>query len=275
MKNKYSSDELRFSLPDYISGRINDKDLSDEIEKMISSDPEFKKEASELKSTFNFLDNADLEKPPEFYFNNLSARINEKTGQRKEKELNFFEKYIFSRKLLIPLIPAVLVIVFLIAKPDTNDNKIAINTFHDSIKTAEKNKTTSEMSRENNINKDIPVLIPEKKTDVKEISRKNEFKQKKVRNESTIKNNETETEGAEMKTENKSEYDFRGSLLADNTADENNADDDTDSELTDDENIDEIIDNDIFDDGDLENEFMELSPQDQNEILETLKKSKI
>ena len=275
MKNKYSSDELRFSLPDYISGRIKDKGLSEEIEKMISSDPEFSKEASELKSTFNFLDNADHEKPPDFYFNSLSARINEKTGQRKEKELNFFEKYIFSRKLLIPLIPAVLVIVFLIAKPDNNDNKIAVNTIPETIQPAEKNNAPAEISRDGNFDKNIPEVIPENKTEVKYIRGRNAVKQRKIKTESNFENKKTETEETELKTESISEPDFTGSLLEDNIEDNDNADDDINSELTDDENIDEIIDDEIFDDGNLENEFMELSPQDQKEILETLKESKI
>lgn len=71
-----TGEELLFSLPDYINGKITDSSLKSEIESMIQTDEEFRNEYLAMKNTLQFVEDSSLEPPPEHYFNGLVPRIN-------------------------------------------------------------------------------------------------------------------------------------------------------------------------------------------------------
>jgi len=79
-----------FDLPDYISGKLNDKNRITEIENEINSNPEFKSEYENLKfkseyenlnQTFTTLNKFSINEPSDAFFNNLLPKIHQKLSK--------------------------------------------------------------------------------------------------------------------------------------------------------------------------------------------------
>lgn len=79
-------DELLYSLPDYITGELNDDNVKEQIEAKLLTDSYFREEHDSLKSTMNFIRETELESPSEVYFANLQANILSKVHKEEAAE---------------------------------------------------------------------------------------------------------------------------------------------------------------------------------------------
>lgn len=114
MKNKFTSEELIHSLPDFAAGAEIAEELRKAIEARLTEDESFRKELEMIRSTFSFLDTAEFTQAPEHYFNNLPARINEKLGSEKPL-LTWWKSLSGFRKALLPALPVVIAILILLS----------------------------------------------------------------------------------------------------------------------------------------------------------------
>ncbi len=105
-----TGEELLFSLPDYINGKINDSSLKSEIERMIESDEEFRNEYLALKNTLKFVAGSSLEPPPEHYFTGLVPRINARLENSASRKRSFHE-IVHLWRYVVPALTVILVIV--------------------------------------------------------------------------------------------------------------------------------------------------------------------
>ena len=288
MKNEYgkysgyTSEELKFNLPDYVSGKIINKDLIDAIEKELADNPEFKKEADELRGTFTFLEKAEFENPPELYFTNLSVKINDRlqnsAGIIKEKQLSFFDKYIFNKKILIPLIPVLIILIFFLLKNKNEDKDINLTLTKDTTGIIVSEKTKKESVSDSLIKE----ITPDRKVNTEaENSLKTNGITKSVFTEGSKKNNfiiQRSDEPAEKPekdevnfTEKKAATLFPENLLSDNIDDAEINEDIYDAEDV----IDNLLQPDSFEEGSQDYEIPQLTPQEEKELLDNLRKSKI
>ncbi len=234
MKNKDKQKELLINLPDYIEGKIKDLDLIRKIEDEMKTNEGFRNEYEEMKNSFSFIKKVKLEEPPEHYFSTLLPKINERIeATHKHEEISIWEKIFSYWKFAIPVIPIVLLIVIL---------KIDFFNPDETLKKDDINNT----------------IIKEKEDNVI----KEENKDLAVVNEDTNKDTETKISQYQKSrtsydyeyTETKDDYDF---LNSNNTS-----------------NIDDYLEEvkDFYHDEDLlEEDYEELSIEEQNEIIIKLK----
>ncbi len=105
-------DELMYSLPDYITGELNDDDVKAKIEAKLLADSSFREEYDSLKATMNFLTETELESPSEVYFANLQASILSKVHAKKEKRNeSFLVRLAGYWKVFVPALTVCVVIV--------------------------------------------------------------------------------------------------------------------------------------------------------------------
>ena len=123
--NSDNSDELMYSLPDYITGELKDKSTISQIESRMKSDTSFRNEYDSLTSTLNFMKETELEKPSEIYFANLQANILSAVHKDTERDSESFSENILAKllgywKVLVPAVTVCLVIV-IYSNMDTNN----------------------------------------------------------------------------------------------------------------------------------------------------------
>lgn len=264
MKANLNKEDLVHSLPDYISGRIDDQNLLREIESEIINNPEFKIELDELKSTMNFLNSAELESPDEIYFNNLPVKINERLLQ----EGSYWHKLGAFWKILIPAI-SVLIIAVILYNVSTNEPVIVATTENENniTVTAENKDAVAKneiQTKQNNLTqvdqnaKDKNELGAENKKVY--ISKNLNRKKNPALTQKDIKQNEPYAyipPGIEKASAN---------MIANNyeTAEIENPDIQED-----------VLYSEDSDDYNIEEEFQELTPEQQKEILEDLNNTQI
>lgn len=105
-------DELHYSLPDYITGELDDEKIKEQIEAKLLVDSSFREEYDSLKATMNFLQEAELEPPSEVYFANLQANILSKVHKDTPAEQHgILAKLVGYWKVLIPALTVCVVLV--------------------------------------------------------------------------------------------------------------------------------------------------------------------
>lgn len=277
----YTLEELKFNLPDYISGKIYDDNLNKSIQDELIINPDFRKEADQITETLNFLEKTEFSSPAETYFANLSVRINERAEMIKKIKPGFFEGLFSRKKYLIPLIPAMILAIFLIVNYSSNNNKIA--EINETKKTnsgfTEKNTDTITINNQNyEIKKENDLKNYTSDTELKTSSISENTGTKINKRTKTYKNSVTKYQGNSTSEPNETddlnkqnENLFSGNIsqyFTDNT--------DEFSESIDAEDEQDILfDTDSEEDEELEIEFRDLDPQEQQEILEIINNSKI
>jgi hypothetical protein len=109
---KNLQDDLRYNLPDYITGDLNDAIIKGKIEARLLTDSAFREEYDSLKSTINFLESAELEAPSEVYFANLQANIISKVQKAEPAEKqSILEKLLGYWKIVVPALTVCVVII--------------------------------------------------------------------------------------------------------------------------------------------------------------------
>lgn len=279
MENKIMNDELSENLPDYILNKLEDKNLIEKIENRLSSDPSFKTEFEEIRNTMSFLNSAEFTPPPDNYFSNLSVNINRRI-EAKDKKFGFFSDPLFIFRKLIPVLGLIILAAYFIfsyVKNDTDKTETTVNekinsdTFSKTQETIENKIKPSEEHSE--------IITPDKTSESKIKSPFISGKNKKInssrsiiKSDFTIMNEETKSE-SETNYPSDTEITNKSALIADNQL----FYDDFDSE---EEAVEESEDTDMIyqttdDNEDLEEELLQLSPEEKFELINNLKKSQL
>ena len=251
MKNKYTDDDLLMALPDYARGADVGNELEELLRKKIETDASFKEEYEAMSRTFNFLSKAEFSEPPDHYFTNLQARINEKIPSTVKE--SWWERLSVGWKVLIPAIPVIIALmIFLFNRDDSQEKIIALDT-------GKKTESVNPQS-ETAVQQNTPDTILYKISDAIDTSDETKTHTSFQFNVETRKQFSQETRDD---TEQLVSLTLQESSLADNIDDNGNESIDETGLLLGTEETEQPV----------EDEFLELSPEDQSEILEILKNS--
>lgn len=104
-------DELLYSLPDYITEELHDEKVKKQIEAKLLTDSSFREEYDSLKITMNFIQEAEFEPPSEVYFANLQANILSKVHKQNSSEKqSIFAKLVGYWKVAVPALTVCIVL---------------------------------------------------------------------------------------------------------------------------------------------------------------------
>lgn len=143
--NSINSEELLYSLPDYIKGKIDNKELISAIENKLLADKDFKEQYANILSTISFMNDSKLQEPPEHYFTNFVPILNQRIDNLSKQPKSFF-KIPSLLKYAIPILTIFLIAIIFLLNRNTSD-----------IKFLDTNKTTitSKNIEPNTINNDF------------------------------------------------------------------------------------------------------------------------
>lgn len=120
MNNKLNIEELKFLIPDYITGQINDADKT-VIEKALLESPELREFHNEMKGVFGFVDKVKFEEPSPQYWANMLPRIHERIEKQEAKSLSSgfsWGKISAFWKVLVPVAAVILIaVIYFAIKP--------------------------------------------------------------------------------------------------------------------------------------------------------------
>jgi len=164
--NSINSEELLYSLPDYIKGKIDNKELISAIENKLLTDKDFKNQYENILSTVSFMNESKLPEPPEHYFTNFVPILNQRIDGLNRKPKSFYSIPSLL-KYAIPILTIFLIaIIFLLNQntseikfPDTNKTNITSRniepntTDNDFTDESVKTNTSEELSNTEEINK--------------------------------------------------------------------------------------------------------------------------
>ncbi len=220
MNNNFTNNEnLLYNLPDYIAGKITDKNLIQRIKSEIDSNPDFKSEYELISETFSSVNNLKFSEPPEHYFSNLVPRINARIEKQNNKSpfLHFFR----ISNLLKYALPAISVVLIIVIINYSNKNKKDENMFIQSdhtINNIMNNKSDTTTDSINNLKKQLEEESNKEtnennlSTEVKEVNNPEKISTKNKQEKVTEENNsgilELFTESEETEEEYYYESDF-------------------------------------------------------------------
>ncbi|MBX7041671.1 MAG: hypothetical protein K1X85_02110 [Ignavibacteria bacterium] len=244
--SKYTEEELLHSLVDFADGKELEEDLKREIGNRIAQDGSFRKQYEEIRNALNFLSEAKFSGPPEHYFNNLPVRINEKLQAPAPQ--GFWERLSPVWKILIPAIPVIAaLLVFLFTRDDRIEKTLAIDTGRKAV--------------EETIRNEPPAETPTAKIDEEEDTADTQTEEPVLRKKQTVLSHEYyEYESGQTEINRSGLFD---NPVADNIDEEG-------SDIQDESSI---LLNATENEETAEDEFMELTPEQQAEILNILKNS--
>lgn len=123
-----TKEELLFSLPDYINGKITDSSLKSDIENLIVTDEEFRTEYLALKNTLEFIADTPSEAPPEHYFTSLLPRINSRLDNVVSRKPSL-RGILHLWRYVVPALTVILVII-IVSLPEKNKFEVALTDSH-------------------------------------------------------------------------------------------------------------------------------------------------
>lgn len=240
MNREFSKEELLFNLPDFIEGRLDDSEIKEAILYEIKNNPGFREEYEMLGGTISEFRNFEFSEPPGNYFNNLIPVINEKIELQKKK-LSLSKSISFLWKIAVPA-AAVLLFVFTFR-----------NYFIEKEYTVQiKNDTLIVSHNDFQVNQKQDELNSDNNT----VRTEDEYDE--IYDYENIMNLFSESTGSRKKINNKSEN--SGNVLSLDFS-ENKTDEDLFFSDEDDSNFEQIFEN--------------MNKDQQNELLDKLKKSKL
>ncbi|MEO8210921.1 MAG: hypothetical protein ABI840_10190 [bacterium] len=272
MKPKFSTEELIQSLPDFITNKISDINLKSEIENELRINGDFKLEYNELKSTLGFLNSYDFESPSESYFNNLSVKINDRINNENITE-SFWKRLSLVWKILIPVIPVIILAIVLFSnlKEEKSTSGISENEINKTEITKEKinsSENKTEITKtENQINSN------KEKPNAEEIKRNENSTLKLKKFNSNIKSRQSSEKNPDKDLRDEKNESDMGEDVSLNAELSDNI------EMSDEEvsenNEDVLFSGDNIGEETLEQEFLTLPPDEQQEIIDNLNKAQI
>ncbi len=270
MKTKFSKEDLVYSLPDYISDKSMDKELSDLIRNEIENNAEFKNEFDELRSSMNFLKTAKLESPGDSYFNNLSVRINDRVNAVTNE--NIWNRISIFWKILVPALTIILIAVFYYTNFKSNykpENQVVQQEQKNNPQLSEKQNQNNDGNKNLLSQQNSDEQLSTKKSSVKEsnenVSYIKKYK-KSINTPGPLKANQIIQ--PDQPTQPVIQENMNSDLIADNVDKSEGAVNDADEDLL-------ITKDNPEEDNNLDDEIKDLTPEQQKEILETLSKSQI
>src|SRR5688500_3832424 len=119
MNNKLNIEELKYLVPDYITGQISDPDKA-AVEDALKQSAELREFHNELKSTFEFVGTVKFEEPSPQYFNNLLPRIHQRIEEQEAKKFSW-DKVASFWKVLVPVAAIVVIalVYYMVKQSDT------------------------------------------------------------------------------------------------------------------------------------------------------------
>jgi len=263
MSKQNDKELLYHSLPDYILSKISDQDLISEIKMEIENNPEFKNEYDEMLGAFKFLDSARLDSPDEVYFNNLSVKINDRI-YKQNIPFNLFEWLGLKWKTLIPvslvIIAAFVIFNLFIREKEESAQKesIVLYNSNENIENKDKEYKTDSISQKTSISD--PEIFTKNKSDIainESVTFKNSSKRK--HNSNNDLNRTSEVNDNQLLKVNKIDL----GLLAYNIDGLDNQENELDTE-------EDILFFKDSDEDESDEEILELTPEEEKEILEHL-----
>jgi hypothetical protein len=177
METNKNNEDLLYSLPDYITGKLNNEGIKHNIEEEIRINADFREEYELMKETYSSIKNLELSEPPAHYFTNLVPMIN----QRIESQNRITFSHIFKLANLFKYaLPAVSVIVIIFIFTFSNKNNVNENMFvqtdntiteimktqndstHEKNEAVDNNKYEEKDITENTLQSDSPQISKEK-----------------------------------------------------------------------------------------------------------------
>lgn len=228
--------DLNHELPDYISGTLSNEKLRSDIEDRIGKDEAFRKEYESMRSAMNFLSSAELTSPDEVYFANLQSKILNKTSARES--VPFYAKVLSYWKYLIP---AVTVCIVILVYTSNMNNNIPVTDLPKDVK-----KDSQQIIVPQNTTTPENISVPENKDELLDLYYSTD-------NEDDLDN--TAITAPEIKPKNNSKNVKPDNILKEDA-----------SQL----GIDLF--NGDTEDNSYEEEYKNLSPEEQKKIIEELKK---
>jgi transposase-like protein len=123
MNNKLNIEELKYLIPDYITGALdeNEKLL---VDNALKESAELREFYNEAKNTLEFVSNVKFEEPPAQYWNNLLPRIHEKIDARAAKKFSW-DNISAIWKIIVPVAAVILffIIYQLVKSPENQITK--------------------------------------------------------------------------------------------------------------------------------------------------------
>ncbi len=269
---KHDKKELIHSLPDFIKGEVTDMKLKSDIENEILNSSDFRNEYELMRKTLGFLDVSSLESPDELYFTNLSVRINERLNNTASKTLAKQSSSIW--KYLMPALSVILIafLAYNYFARNSGSNSISIEKNQSAdLQKVETGKGDSAANLQKTSGTDVEtaelekIETPKSPVVLKSVPKK---QARKTRTPSYEKENITDrkTDKEEETVEPKTDKSItEQNLVADNyeTMESESAGPGNDALIINDE------------EENVEDEFFNLTPEQQNEVLENLKQSQI
>ncbi len=161
MNSRLNTEEIKFMIPDYISGQFNDAEKV-LVEEAIRDYVEVREFYNETKGILDFVSSVKSEEPAPGYWNSLLPRIHDKIDSREAQGFSW-EKAASFWKVFVPIAAIILIaIVYYMVKPSntqlTEDKKIEKiikdSSNNNNIKENIKEEKKIENNREDNIVKD-------------------------------------------------------------------------------------------------------------------------
>ncbi|MBI5402401.1 MAG: hypothetical protein HY959_03290 [Ignavibacteriae bacterium] len=240
MNREFSKEELLFNLPDFIVGRLIDSEIKEAILNEIENNSGFRQEYEMLGSTIREFRNLEFSEPPANYFNNLMPVINEKIDSKTEK-LSLSKSISFLWKIAVPA-AAVLLFVFTF-RSYFIEKEYTVQIKSDTPLVSQNDFHVNQRQNESNTNSSIPEAEDESDEIYDYENILSLFSESTATKKSI--NNKSENSGIVMNID-----------FTDNTADEDfffSDDDETNFEVI----------------------FENMNKDQQNELLDKLKKSKL
>lgn len=252
MEHKNNNREnLLHDLPDYISGELSDNKVITEIDELINNDPSFKSEFESMKSALSFVSTAELSSPDEVYFANLQSRVLSKTSAKES--VPFYSKLISYWKYLVPAVTVCIVI--LVYSSSMNNNTVVVPVKDNVSKTETKNNISQTESPKN---------------ETASVTGNNE----ELEDLYYSTDEETSYENSEDSSNDLSN--FLPPVLKHKIIYRSQPSENSQNALLEDVTQQQInLFNNETDDGSYEDDFRSLNPDEQKQILEELKKSKL
>ncbi len=127
MNNEINIEELKYLIPDYITGALgNDEKLM--VDNALKQSAELREFYNETKNTLGFVSNVKFEEPPAQYWNNLLPRIHEKIEARAAKKFSW-DNIAAIWKIIVPVAAVILIFAVyqLVKSPENQISKIQDN----------------------------------------------------------------------------------------------------------------------------------------------------
>lgn len=230
MKNKINMDDIKYLIPDYITGKLNDEDRV-RVENALSRSVELKNFYDEMRSVFTLADSVIFEEPSPQYWSNVLPRIHERI-QKKEKVPLFLGFKNPLGTVLKVLVPVAAVIIIVVIYMITNVNKESQNIVHNPISVNKdtvsvgKNEQEPEEKKEN--------FTENNRTILPGVQQSHKYHKKVVQETE----NKTDLEEDKLKERNVTQdnYDIASAtsieeIIYTNSSDDNGLDEEVESEL--------------------------------------------